>query len=226
MTTRGSRRTSCMARSYAGAVVAFFMAASAQGGLNNGSFEQMTVPVGSYTTISAGSSNLTGWTVVGVNVDLCNTAAINGLIALIANDGQQWLDLTGFGSNSPGNGVTQDVPTVVGQYYRVSFHVGSATDNQNVFASTVDVSIDGGARQSFTNPNAPLDHLDWQAFSVDFVATSTTTNIGFFNGSPNYSHTCAIDNVSFEQVPGPGPAGVMGLFGILVTHRRRGDVRR
>ncbi len=215
------RFTLAQAPRLAGVALALSLGAAAHGTLTNGSFEQQTVSVGSFTTFAANSTGITGWTVVGVNVDLCNTAAVNGLISLYAQDGEQWLDLTGFGSNSPGNGVTQDVATTIGQWYRVSFYVGSATDNLNVFASTVDLSIDGGSRQSFTNPTAPLDRLDWRMFSADFVATSGVTNITFYNGSPNYSHTCGLDNVTLEAIPAPGPAACVGLGGLLAIRRRR-----
>ncbi|GMV26891.1 MAG: hypothetical protein AMXMBFR58_29220 [Phycisphaerae bacterium] len=205
----------------AGAAVAMGVVASAHAVVTNGSFEQPSVPVGSYTTYSGGSTGITGWTVVGVNVDVSETSAFSGAIALIAQDGQQWLDLTGFGSNSPSNGVTQDVPTAMGQLYRLSFYVGSATDNLNVFASTVDLSIDGGSRMSFTNPNTPLDRLDWQMFYADFVAASGTTNITFYNGSPGNSHTCGLDNVTLQAIPAPGAAALLGLGGLLTMHRRR-----
>lgn len=204
-----------------GVAVALGVVAPTHGGVTNGSFEQPGIPLGSYTTFSAGSSGLTGWTVVGVNVDMSTTSAVVGAITFTAQDGNQFLDLTGFGSNSPNNGVTQDVGTTIGQLYRLSFYVGSTTDNLNIFASTVDLSIDGGGRMSFTNPNTPLDRLDWLGFSVDFVATSSTTNIAFYNGSASNSHTCGLDNVTLVVVPAPSAAAVLGLGGVLAMRRRR-----
>ncbi len=48
------------------------------------------------------------------------------------------------------NGVTQDVATTIGQTYLLNFYVGSATDNALIFASTVDLSINGGPRRGGT----------------------------------------------------------------------------
>jgi len=171
----------------------------------NGSFEDPTVPSGGYINYPAGSTAITGWTVVGVDSAVVSGTFTQSGITFQAQDGIQWIDLAGVTSNSNSSGVTQDVATMIGGVYELSFYVGSATDNSLFFASTVDLSIDGGGRVGYTNPTAPSNMLDWKLFTVEFTATSTTTHLTFFNGSAPSNYQCGLDNVSVRvlcQCPG------------------------
>lgn len=200
------------------------LAAPTHASVTNGSFESPVVGVGSFANFSGGSTAMTGWTVLGDRVTLINEFYVETGITFNAQDGKQWLDLSGPGSNQPGNGVTQDVATTIGQAYRVSFWVGSATNGFNIFASTVDLSIDGGPRVSFTNPTAPRTFMDWQQFSAVFVATSDLTNISFFHGSGLNNNLSGLDNVTVELIPTPGAAAILGLGGLMASRRRRATV--
>ncbi len=162
----------------------------------NGSFESPIVPVGGFTNFVGGSTAITGWTVVGIESSIVNGSINVAGIILQAQDGDQWIDLAGQNSNSPSNGVRQFIPTVIGQCYELNFYVGSATGGGFVFPSTVDLSIDGGSRVSYFNPTGPSNMFDWKQFTVQFMATTTTTNITFFNGSAANNFLCALDNVS------------------------------
>jgi hypothetical protein len=197
------------------------IAASAHASVTNGSFEDPALPSGSFVTLTGGSSALTGWTVLGDRVTVIDGLYTETGITFNSQSGDQWLDLTGPSSNSPTNGVSQNIPTTVGLLYRVSFYVGSATNNANIFASTVDLSIAGGVRVPFTNPVAPRNSLDWQLFTADFVATSAVTNIAFFNGSASNNNLSGLDNVTVEVVPTPGAAALLGIGGFLAARRRR-----
>lgn len=189
----------------------------------NGSFEDPIVPVGSFRTLGVGSTAITGWEVVGVNTALVSGAFLDTGILYQAQDGNQWLDLTGPGTNSAANGVTQNVTTTIGQAYSLNFYVGSATNGSTIFASTVDLSINGGPRVSYTNPNTPSNVLDWISFSANFTATSTTTNITFYNGSAPNNHLSGLDNVSLSAVPEPSALAIwgMGVIGMAVYGWRR-----
>lgn len=197
------------------------LAAIAHGTVTNGSFEVPPVTPGTFATHGVGSTSITGWTVVGSNVAVVSGTYADSGVTFNAQNGAQWLDLTGPGSNSSSNGVSQDVATTIGQLYRLSFYVGSATDNTSFFASTVDLSIAGGARVGFTNPIAPLDSMDWQLFTADFVATGALTNITFFNGSTPNNNLSGLDNVTLEVIPAPGAAALLGLCGLMAARRRR-----
>jgi hypothetical protein len=189
----------------------------------NGSFEEPIVPVGGYTNYLAGSTAITGWTVVGIDSAVTSTSFTQSGITFQARDGDQWLDLAGIDSNSSSSGVTQDVSTEIGRVYLLTFHVGSATDGVFFFPSTVDLSIDGGARMSFRNPAAPTDALDWKMFAVRFTATQSLTNITFYNGGEPDNYLNALDDVRLTVVPEPpaGVLGVLGILGILAARPRR-----
>lgn len=200
----------------------------------NGSFEAPTVPavpVGGFTNFVGGSTAIPGWTVVGVDSALVSGTFAQSGITFQAKDGVQWADLAGVTSNSMTSGLSQDVATVAGQIYELSFNVGSATDGQFFFATTVDLSIDGGTRTSYANPITPHDMLDWKLFTVQFTATGGSTNLTFFNGAAPNNFNTAFDDVSLTALtsaaPEPGSLalvslGLVGLFGF----RRSLDKRR
>ncbi len=175
-----------------------------------------------------GSTAITGWTVEGPGVSIVSGTFAQDGITFQAENGKQWLDLTGDGSNSLSDGVAQNVTTVVGHAYALSFYVGSATDDYLFFASTVNLSIDGGAITSYANPTAPSNMLNWEQFTVDFTATTTTTNIAFYNGDSANNNNASLDNVSIYSASVPEPTAILPMaigsaaVGILLISRRAG----
>lgn len=194
---------------------------SAHAQLVNGSFEQPIVPPGGASNFAGGSNGIPGWAVVGVDVDVVDSLFTFGNITFQAQSGNQWLDLAGRTSNSQTSGVNQNVSTVAGQLYEVSFYVGSATNGNSIFPSTVDLSIDGGGRTSFTNPAAPTTRLDWKLFTKQFTATGNTTNIAFFNGSGPNNFLSGLDNVAVTAVPEPSGIGLISVITGIALARRR-----
>ena len=202
-------------------------AASAHGAIINGSFEEPVVPACGFTTfVPGGSTNIPGWTVLGAEVSIGDTAFSQSGITFQAQDGQQWLDLSGFRNPTIANGVTQEVMTTIGTSYALSFYVGSATDGFLFFPSTVDLSIDGGSRISFTNPTAPNDMLDWHQFTHVFTPQNATTTITFFDGNTSSNFLSGLDNVTLTAVPEavPEPLTILGTatalgFGALFKRK-------
>jgi hypothetical protein len=187
----------------------------------NGSFETPVVPAGGFVTYPAGSTAITGWTVVGAGPDsasVVSTSFMQSGVTFQAQDGQQWIDLAGYVSNAQTSGVAQNIATTPGGLYEVSFWVGSADDNVNnfFFPSTIDLSINGGPRVSFTNPTAPPNMLDWRQFVVPFVATSSSTSITFYNGGAPNNFLSGLDNVTIEAVPEPA-TGVLALGALVAS---------
>lgn len=198
-------------------------AATAPAQITNPSFENPSVASGGATVFTTGSTAITGWTVVGGDVAVISGSFSQSGITFQAQDGGQWLDLTGL-SNTSTSGLVQNFGTVIGQAYEISFYVGSASDGALFFPSTVDLSIDGGGRMNFFNPNITPGALNWQQFTVPFVATSTTTSLAFFNGSAPNNFSAGLDNVLVTPVGAvPEPttmfAGAMALAALALRRR-------
>lgn len=191
----------------------------------NGSFEDPSIAA-QFATFNGGSTSIAGWTVVGSDVAILKSTFAQSGITFNSQHGAQWLDLSGFSSNSTSNGVSQDVATTVGQDYLLSFYVGSAFDNAFFFPATIDLSINDGARTSYSNPTAPTDHVDWKQFSVQFTATSSTTNLKFYNGSAVNNYSSGLDSVSMSAItavpePGSGSLLFLAMTAVCWVRRRR-----
>jgi len=189
----------------------------------NSSFETPVVPNGGFTNFPGGSTAITGWTVVGVDSAVTNKNFTQSGITFQSQDGNQFIDLAGVTSNSNTSGVTQSIATVSGQPYSLSFYVGSSTDatsNHFFFPSTIDLSINGGPRVSYTNPVGPTNMLNWQQFVVPFVATGAT-NLTFYNGSASNNFESMVDNVVVDAVPEPSSVILIGLGTVGFLGRRR-----
>ncbi len=201
--------------------------------ITNGSFETPTVPSGGFTTFSVGSSAITGYTVVGP----ANTAVaiVNGTfsqngVSFPAQDGIQWLDLTGNGSNST-EGVSQSVATIAGDQYQLSYFVGNTTGG-GVFGttSTVNVSVNGAPTFSDTNSIASPTTLTWEPFTHTFVAAGPSTTLSFLNGDPGGDNSNGLENIVLTDLgpvgtPVPEPASLAlfasALAGFGLIRRRR-----
>jgi hypothetical protein len=199
----------------------------------DGSFEDPTVPIGSFTLFNSGTTFGTGnpWSVVGPsggNVGIVYKNFSQSGITFPAQDGNQWIDLTGT-SNSPAEGVQQTVATTIGQQYSLSFYVGNVNNVGGIFGttSTVDVDVNGSqvlAAENSCTTTCPST-LTWQLFTTTFIATSTSTVLAFLNGDPSNDTSNGLDNITLNAtttsptpLPGAFPLfatglGALGLFG-------------
>ena len=197
----------------------------------NGGFELPVLPNGGGEGFTGGSTGIPGWTVVGNDIGLLQTNLSelqNGIIRFNAQEGLNSVDLTGAFNTGPTDGITQTVATTSGSAYTLSFWVGRA-QSDNGFSgyqdpATVDLSLNGGPRVSFTNSDQPTPGLvDWKQFSTSFVASGSSTTITFLNGTPINTDQAGLDNVTFTPsgtaVPEPGTltlalvAGALGASG-------------
>jgi hypothetical protein len=217
---------------YVGAV-ALLSSATTSGAnpLTDGSFESPAVPVGGFMNFGTGAS-LGSWTVVGPQASIVSGSFVQNGISFPAQDGAQWLDLTGDGSNRP-EGVQQSVATVAGQTYQLSFWVGNVNNVGGIFGttSTVDLSINDAAHGVFTNSCTTCTTTQgWQQFTTSFVATGTTTLVTFQNGDSAADNSNGLDNVVLTGeggtgVPEPATFGLLAL-GFAGTLWRRRKTRR
>ena len=174
--------------------------AHAQNLLTNGSFESPVVADGGFQQFNSGSTGIDGWTVTGPagrGVAIVSTDYTNSGISFGAEDGDQWLDLTGDASNGA-EGVSQTVATVPGQTYTLSFWVGNVSGSGWGIYSSVGLSINGTPVENFTN-FYPGDSQTWQQFFYVFQASSDSTTIEFDNLDPTNDNSNGLDDVDLEE---------------------------
>jgi Protein of unknown function (DUF642)/PEP-CTERM motif len=181
--------------------------------ITNGSFEVPTVVPGTFSNFFTGSTAISGWTVFGPAVSIVSGSFGSGVFLFPAEDGIQWLDLTGP-TSGPVEGVEQTVTTTPGQTYNLSFFVGTGFGT----TSTVGVLINGSLLATKTN-STPGTTLNWELFTVPFTAASASTVIGFENLDPIGDDSNGLDNISLVLAPTttvPEP-GTLILFGTALA---------
>lgn len=212
--------------------VTFLGLAATQANANlllNAGFEAPVAPTGSFVSFNNGSTSITNWTVVGNEVSLINTNFSQNGVNFASQEGAQWLDLAGNGSNAS-EGVSQVVATTAGRTYQLSYYVGNTTGG-GIFGttSTVNVGINGSPTFSDTNSAVNASGLTWQSFTHTFLATGPSTTLAFLNGDPGSDNSNGLDNVVLLDVttatPAPEPASLalflLGATALLGARRRR-----
>jgi hypothetical protein len=200
--------------------------------LANGSFEIPGLAAGAgFANFPVGTAGLTGWTIIGpagTAVSIVSGSFTQNGVSFPAEDGVQWLDLTGDNSNST-EGVSQLVATTIGDEYQLSFYIGNTTGGQ-IFGttSTVDVLLDGSLAFANTNAMASPTTLIWLQYTHTFIASGATTTIGFQNADPSTDNSNGLDNVVLTDLgpagPAPEPATLallgLGLAGLGFSRRK------
>jgi len=196
----------------------------------NGGFETDVVPVGSYTSFGCGPT-ITSWTVLcpsGSEVAIVSGSFTQFGFSFPAQEGAQWLDLTGASSNA-GEGVEQTVATSAGTVYDLSFWVGNVSNPGGPFGttSTAEVDINGVFAGLFSNSGGTTTQT-WQQFTLQILATGGSTTIAFFNRDFPSDNSNGLDNVSLNAVSAvPEPATLLllgsGTVALRLRRRRKGN---
>lgn len=196
------------------------VAPSARGqSIVNGSFELGSPSDGGagYTTVSSGSSAITGWSVGGGGVDWIGSY-------WQPSAGNRSVDMS---ATTAGTISQTGITTVIGQAYRISFDMAGNPDGGSAI-KRVDVLATGGSTQTFQfdTTGQTKANMGWTTMVYDFVASSTSTTLSF-TGLDNNPYGAALDNVSIAPVPEPTSvlaiAAVAGL-GVRAVRRRRAAV--
>lgn len=174
----------------------------------NGSFENPSIAGDAqfYRVVNAGANAIPGWDVTGTSVDIVHTKGGSAW----AQSGSQSLDLAG--TPGPG-GIAQQVTTVAGQSYRLTFWGSSNGGVMN----TLDVSFGGAAvAQDLSTPGLGT----WQQYSYVVTAQSNTSTLAF-STSQGGNNGPLLDNVSLTAVPEPATFGLAGAALILAALKLR-----
>jgi len=176
----------------------------------NCSFETPVVDPGGYQTFGVGTT-FEGWNVVG---GFGNVAVMSGSFAdrgftWSAHDGAQMVDLTGVWgtnggvstANSMTTGVAQTVATTPGANYHLSFWIGNVVDVNGIYGvySAVRVMVNG-IEVTLPQNNDGDTTLVWDQFTFDFMATDTSTTIGFVNGDSVIDNSNVVDDIELTQM--------------------------
>jgi hypothetical protein len=172
--------------------------------LSNGDLEnvQGTFVADGYQVMSLpmGSKVIPGWTVIGSELVWGSNS---NPLGIKTPSGAMFLDLTGYHDSLPYSGIEQTIPTVSGKHYRVSGMVGADQDNGAYSAPVAVKVIAASLTNEFTLiPPARAAGNIWQAFSVPYVATGSSTPITVQGVSTAGGRYIGLDNLSFKAPGG------------------------
>lgn len=156
-----------------------------------------------------------------------------GISPIHAADGQKDVYLTDLNGNPSSNPLWQNVSTVAGHMYALTFaskapqfgtseFMGYQSGADAIGPWVVNVAINGAQVGSFENNSMTT----WQYFTTDIVATSSTTTLAFYTDSN--AGWPMLDAVSLIAVPEPKILPLLG-GGLLIlgiwTRRKQQPLR-
>lgn len=206
------------------AFLATVFPASAASILNDGSFE--TATPGNHTpgagedeVLPVGSTAMAGWTVVGSS---SISWLLSGFAGISAEDGNDYLDLTGPGFGPTQGGVQQTVTLSAGSY-TLTFYLGSLDNNEpdSVLASAGDQS-----NVVFTNSDTGAG-FHWNQEKLNFnVAADGPVTISLVGDPADTlasSPFVGLDNVVVSPAPEPSTAllAFSAFGGLLLASCRK-----
>lgn len=205
------------------AIVIISPASSRADLIQNGSFELGPNP-GGHLTLDAGSTAITGWTVVGAGLESGENIDYIGT-TWVASDGGRSLDLNGYYKTG---GIEQGFNTTIGETYRVTFDMAGNPD-QGPTIKTMQVSAIGATTQSedfsFDITGKSRTAMGWETMTWEFVADASYTTLQFMStvtGDNVDAWGPALDNVRVTPVPGAALLAIAGLGFAKWRLRRRG----
>jgi hypothetical protein len=180
--------------------------------LTNGSFEEGAFgnPPNGFTSLSPGSTAITGWTVFNDQIAWGTTP---NFTPIAAQDGVKFLDLQDPGATpAPYGGVTQVISTANGQLYRLTFQIGALEDisfDPDLGGPVTIRATAGATSMDFVFAPPTNSGMQWMSFDLDFTATSGSTAISLLGISGE--NFLGVDNASVTAVPEPGTASLLAV---------------
>jgi choice-of-anchor C domain-containing protein len=162
----------------------------------NGGFETPGSYHGSFQTLSAGSTALTGWA-IGGSIDVINTywAPASGAYSL---------DMSGNGAGSISQMLTG---LSLGATYQLSFALaGNPAGTQGVKSLTASVGS-LASTVTFNTTGKTTTAMGWQTVTLSFKATTANALLTLQSNTASAMGP-ALDNVSLAQVAAPSPGAL------------------
>lgn len=186
----------------------------------NGSFEVGTLAnPGGFDTLAAGSTAITGWTVVGDGIDYMGAG-------WAAANGSRSIDTLSCGVSG---GVSQTFDTVPGSTYWVSVALaGNPDGGVKTLTATAGPTT---ANFTFNTAGATTTAMNWSTRSFVFTANSASTTLTLRGGVLGGGSSCAgaaIDNVAVNLLSAnaPVPVGGGGIAAVLLAIAGAAALRR
>lgn len=177
----------------------------------NGSFESASFNPGGFTTLGAGNTSITGWTVGPGTVDYIGTY-------WTAAQGIRSIDLAG---GSLGR-ISQTFDTIAGMIYDVTFAMAANPDHPARPRTLTVAAGDESATYNFNTAGTTTANMGWLDYAFQFTADGSSTTLSFTSLNQACCWGPALDNV---RVSVPEPASVLlvglSLLGLGLTRRNR-----
>ena len=173
----------------------------------NGGFEAPVITNPSFSTFQS----IPGWTTAfGPGIEIQNHVAGSPF------EGNQFVEL----DSSANSGMYQDIGTVIGQQYLLSF---AYSPRPGVAANStgIDVLWGGSLVSGIAQSGVGLSDTAWQIFTFNLTATSDVTRLQFNATGISDSLGGYIDAVSVNAVPEPSSLAMCGIAGLGIVARMR-----
>jgi hypothetical protein len=158
----------------------------------NGSFETPGCADDCVLNTPGQADFVDGWTTFLSGVEYMNVRASIG--SSVAADGVMSVDLANYVYRN-GGGIQQNINTVVGMRYRLSFSAGNSAYVNRYGNGIINVKV-AGQTVSFDTPVAKSDATVWETKTYDFTATTSQTTLSFWNDQNPNDRFAFIDKVS------------------------------
>jgi len=167
--------------------------------VTNSSFEEPDIPSGRYQFFSS----IPGWNLLPGSR---GPIEIQDNVAGSPFDGAQFVEL----DSRAVSGIVQNLNTEIGKTYQLQF---AFSPRPRVAQNLLNINWGGTLVDSISVNGIGLLNTNWQVYTYNLVATSTTTSLSFDNfGERSDSLGSYIDAISVTAVTVPEPTSVLGIL--------------